>query len=86
MDRERKLEICMPRAKWREPLTRFPVALVENTQFPGFGCRYCIALWGIRGGGLPDLHAKHPERLTHIVKLPKTREEFDAHLKAVHHR
>lgn len=86
MERERKLEICLPGYRWREPLTAFPPALVRDGRVPGFGCRYCIAMYGIRGQGSPDLHAGHPERLTHMSKLPKTREEFEAHLRAVHHR
>jgi hypothetical protein len=83
MERERKLEICLPRYRWREPLTSFPPV---DGRIPGFGCRYCIAMYGIRGQGLPDLHAAHPERLTHMSKLPKTREDFERHLRAVHHR
>jgi hypothetical protein len=86
MQRERRLEICRPGYRWREPVTAFPPALVGDHRVPGFGCRYCIAMYGIRGEGSPDLHAAHPERLTHMSKLPKTKEEFEAHLRAVHHR
>jgi hypothetical protein len=86
MERERKLEICRPGYRWREPLTAFPPALVADGRVPGFGCRYCLAMYGIRGQGSLDLHAAHPERLTHVSKLPKTREEFEVHLRVVHHR
>ncbi len=65
MNTEAQLEDAYPWIPWRDPVTvQTPAAGTE------FGCRFCIAIFGLKGEEVP--------------MLPKTREEFDTHMKEMH--
>lgn len=71
-----------PLLPWDEPVLTYSVG---SDEAPGLGCRICIALYGLRGAGMPDQFPDQPELLTHVSKLPKNREDFMKHLCEVHH-
>jgi hypothetical protein len=47
-----------------------PVAVTDSKASTEFACRFCIAKYGMKA--------------TDVGKQPKTREEFDAHMKQEH--
>lgn len=62
---ESDLERSFPWIDWTEPV------LVSTFQGAhGFGCRYCIGMFGLKGREVKD--------------LPKTEEEFNQHLSSKH--
>jgi hypothetical protein len=67
--REHELERKIDWIDWREPVM---VQLINDHTIkqPRFGCRFCIAMYGIKG--------------SEIINLPASREEFDKHMKEEH--
>jgi hypothetical protein len=62
------LEKSYPWIDWRKPL---PVSVME-TEAKGIGCRFCIAMHGMKGW---EVH-----------KLPQTETEFAEHMRTIHKR
>jgi hypothetical protein len=64
-----------PGIDWMEPMSVWPLRALAAAgchpdQWPGMACRICIARHGLAG--------------KNIGKLPKTREEFDHHMRECH--
>jgi hypothetical protein len=63
---ELELETILPSIDWRAPLP------VTTQSASGLGCRYCIAMRGLKGSV--------------VGELPQTDEEFERHMRDVHGR
>lgn len=61
---EAELEQTFPEIPWREPLP------VTTPGASGLACRFCIALYGLKG--------------SNVGRLPQTAEEFAEHMEALH--
>jgi len=65
--REDELRTNFPWIKWDEPVM---VSSLSASGIKYFGCRFCIAMRGLRGKD--------------IENLPKTRQEYNLHVKTYH--
>lgn len=66
MTSEQKLEATYPAIEWREPVM---VGLLGE-RAARYGCRFCIALKGLKGSQVKDMRV--------------TRQEFINHMKGAH--
>lgn len=62
-----ELERNYPEIPWRRAL---PICSLEQPDVTGFGCRFCIARFGLKG--------------TDVGKLPQTEEAWLAHMAQFH--
>jgi hypothetical protein len=79
MTREAQLETLFPAIHWRSPVTIFvaddvtllPPCVTGTKSKPTWGCRFCIAMYGVKGSEVNKTH-------------PQSWEEFKTHMQTVH--
>jgi hypothetical protein len=69
-----ELEARWPEVPWRRAL---PIHSLEQPSVSGFGCRFCIARFGLKGAEIANLPQTEDDFIRHLLRWhPQRREQI----------